>query len=42
MAKVRKHLQAAIEEIEQKILRLSWVVDETLLRALTVCVTKDL
>ena len=42
MAQVRQHLQAAIEEIEQKILRLSSVVDETLLRALTVCVTKDL
>ncbi len=42
MIQVRKHLQAAIEEIEQKILRLSSVIDETLLRALTVCVTKDL
>lgn len=39
---VRQHLQTAIEEIEQKILRLSSVIDETLLRALTVCVTKDL
>lgn len=38
----RRHLQGAIEDVQQKILRMSSIVDETMHKALTVCVTKDL
>lgn len=37
----RKHLETAITEISQRILRLSSTIDEALFSALAVCYTKD-